>query len=111
MIKPQVVLVVKNLPADAGDTRDVRSTPGSGRAPWRSKWQLFPVFLPGESHGRRSLVGYGPRGRKESDTTERLHFHLDVPQVLAGALTDLQEITSSFHELYSFWDPKVLNIW
>ena len=33
-----------------------------------------PVFLPGESHGWRSLVGYSPRSRKESDTTERLHF-------------------------------------
>ena len=33
-----------------------------------------PVFLPGESHGRRSLVGYSPWGRKESDTTEPLHF-------------------------------------
>ena len=32
------------------------------------------VFLPGKSHGRRSLVGYSPWGRKESDTTERLHF-------------------------------------
>ena len=34
-----------------------------------------PVLLPGESHGRRSLVGYSPWGRQESDTTERLHFH------------------------------------
>ena len=33
-----------------------------------------PVFLPGESHGRRSLVGYSPRGRKESDMTERLYL-------------------------------------
>ena len=33
------------------------------------------VFLPGKSHGRRNLVGYSPRGHKESDTTERLHFH------------------------------------
>ena len=33
-----------------------------------------PVFLPGKSHGSRSLVGYHPWGRKESDTTERLHF-------------------------------------
>ena len=33
-----------------------------------------PVFLPGETHGRRSLVGYSPRGLKESDTTEWLHF-------------------------------------
>ena len=37
-----------------------------------------PVFMPGESHGLRSLVGYSPRGRKESDTTERLHFHFRV---------------------------------
>ena len=34
-----------------------------------------PVFLPGKSHGRRSLVGYSPQGHKESVTTERLHFH------------------------------------
>ena len=40
---------------------------------WRRKWQPTPVFLPGESHGWRSLVGYSPRGRKESDMTERLN--------------------------------------
>ena len=34
-----------------------------------------PVFLPGESHGLRSLVGYSPQGYKESDTTDRLHFY------------------------------------
>ena len=45
----------------------------SGRFPWRRKWQPTPVFLPGESHGQRSLVGYSPQGRKESDTTEGLH--------------------------------------
>ena len=38
------------------------------------KWHPTPVSLPGESHGQRSLVGYSPWGRKESDTTERLHF-------------------------------------
>jgi len=38
----------------------------------RRKWQLTPVFLPGESHGQRSLVGYSPWGHKELDTTERL---------------------------------------
>ena len=41
---------------------------------WRRKWQPTPVFLPGKSHGWRSLVGYGPWGWKELDTTERLHF-------------------------------------
>ena len=35
---------------------------------WRRIWQPTPVFLPGESHGWRSLVGYSPRGHKESDT-------------------------------------------
>ena len=44
-----------------------------GKIPWRRKWQPTPVFLPGESHGGRSLVGYSPWGRKESDTTERIH--------------------------------------
>ena len=37
---------------------------------WRGKWQPTPVFLPGESCGRRSLVGCCPWGRTESDTTE-----------------------------------------
>ena len=40
------------------------------KIPWRSKWQPTPVLLPGKSHGQRSLVGYSPWGRKESDTTE-----------------------------------------
>ena len=41
---------------------------------WRRKWQPTPVLLPGKFHGWRSLVGYSPWGRKELDTTERLHF-------------------------------------
>ena len=45
-----------------------------GKIPWRRKWHPIPVFLPGKSHGWRSLVGYSPWGCKESDTTERLHF-------------------------------------
>ena len=39
---------------------DPGSVPVLGRSPWRSKWQPIPVFLPGESHGQRSLVGYSP---------------------------------------------------
>ena len=49
--------------------------PWFGKISWRRKWQPTPVLLPGESHGRKSLVGYIPWGCKESDTTERLHFH------------------------------------
>ena len=48
------------------------SIPGSGRFIWRKKWQPAPVFLPGESHGQRSLVGYSPWGRMELDTTEAM---------------------------------------
>ena len=49
---------------------------GTSVSPWRRKWQPTAVFLPGESHGQKSLVGYSARGRKESDTTERLHFSI-----------------------------------
>ena len=56
--------------------RETGFDPQVGKMPWRREWQSTPVLLPGESHGQRSLVGYSPWGRKESDTTERLHFHL-----------------------------------
>ena len=45
------------------------------KIPWRRKWQPTPLFLPGESHGQRSLAGYSPRGRKELDTTLHTHTH------------------------------------
>ena len=64
------VLVVKNLPPYAGDVRDAGLVLRSGRFPWRRAWQPIPVFLPGESHGHRSLAGYSPQDRKELDTTE-----------------------------------------
>ena len=42
--------------------------------PWSREWLPTLVFLAGEFHGQRSLVGYSPWGRKESDMTERFHF-------------------------------------
>ena len=45
---------------------------------WRRKWQLTPVPLPGKCHGRRSVVDCSPWGRKESDTTERFHFSMEI---------------------------------
>ena len=62
----QVALVVNNLPANAGDTRDMGLIPGSGRSAGGGNDN------PGESHGQRSLVGFSPWGWKESDTTECL---------------------------------------
>ena len=55
-----------------------RFDPWAGKIPWIRKWQPAPVLLPGKSHGRKSLVGYNPWGRKESDTTKRLHFHFSL---------------------------------
>ena len=58
-----------------------RFDPWVWKIPWRKKWQPTSVFLPGESHGWRSLVGCGPWGHKESDTTERLtHIHIITKQ-------------------------------
>ena len=57
------------------------SIPGLGRFPWRRKWQPTAVFLPGESHGQRSLAGYSPYspwGREATDTTEQLTLSLFI---------------------------------
>jgi len=55
-----------SLAANAGD-RD--SIPGSGRSPGVGNGSPLQLFLPGESHRQRSLVGYGPWGYKELDMT------------------------------------------
>jgi len=66
-----------------------------GREDLREKAVATHVLLPGKSHGPRSLVGYSPWDRKESDTTERLHFHFHFEHSLAlpffgiGMKTDL----------------------
>ena len=57
---------------------------------WRRQWHLTPVLLPGKSHGRRSLVGCSPWGHKESDTTERLHFHFSLSCIGEGNGNPLQ---------------------
>ena len=64
--------MVKNMIANAGDTRDVGSIPGSGRSPWRKKWQLTPVFLPGENPMGRGAWQATVHGVAESDMTSNL---------------------------------------
>ena len=44
--------------------------PWVGSIPWKRAWQPTPLFLPGESHGERGLVGYSPYGCSVSDVTE-----------------------------------------
>ena len=50
----------------------------------RRQWHPTPVLLPGKSHGRRSLVGGSPWGRRESDMTEQLHFHFSLSCIGEG---------------------------
>ena len=71
-----VTQMVKNLPANAGDARDTAFDPWVRKIHWSRKWQPTPVFLPGKSHGQRSLAGYSPWGCKESDMTEHLTLSL-----------------------------------
>ena len=49
--------------------RRCRFDPWVRKTPWRRPWQPTPVFLPGESYGQRTLVGYNPWGCREWDTT------------------------------------------
>ena len=87
--------MVKCLPA----MWETRFDPWVGKMPWRRKWQPTPVPLPGKSHRQRSLVGCSPRSRKESDTTEHLHFAFTFEdktppwpiQTLFGSMTFLTQ--------------------
>ena len=55
----QVALVVNNPLANAEDVGDSGLIPGVGKISWRKKWQPTPVLSSEESHGQRSLAGYG----------------------------------------------------
>ena len=57
---------------------------------WRRQWHPTPVLLPVKSHGQRSVVGCSPWGRKESDTTKRLHFHFSLSCIGEGNGSPLQ---------------------
>ena len=69
----QVAQLVKNPPANAGDTRDPGSTPGLEKIPWSRKWWPTPASLPGESHGQRSLAtgSMGLQGVRHDWAAER----------------------------------------
>ena len=54
--------MVKNSPANAGDTKRRGFDSWVGKVSWRRKWQPTPVFLPGKFHGQRGVAGYSPRG-------------------------------------------------
>ena len=60
--------MVKNLPA----MQEYRFDPWVRKIPWKKKWLQTSVFLPGDFHRQRSLVGYSSWGRKKLDTTDQL---------------------------------------
>ena len=74
-----IALVAQMVKVSAYNVGDPGSIPGSERSPGEGNGNpLQYSFLPGKSHGRKSLVGYSPWGRKESDTTEQLHFLIQL---------------------------------
>ena len=75
-----------------------RFDPWVGKIRWRRKWQSTPVPLPGKSHGQRSLVGYSPRGRKESDTTEWLHSFVPAQFLKQSFLFPIEVLCHFFHK-------------
>ena len=68
MPQGKVVVVVKNPPAKAGDIRDAVRSLGQENPLEEEMATTTSVFLPGESHGQRSLVGYSPWGHKKTST-------------------------------------------
>ena len=70
-----------------------RFDPWVGKMPWRRKWQPTRLLLSGKSHGWRSLVGYSSWGRKELDTTERLHFGHHLSELRIQPHSSKQPVT------------------
>ena len=82
--------------------------PWVGKIPWRRAWQHTPVFLSGESHGQRSLVGYSPWGHRESDMTEWVSTHgSSICSSTSGTGMILNERTEVH---FSDWSKRVCNI-
>jgi len=67
--------------------------PWVGKIPWRRKWQPTPVFLPGESHGQRSLEATVA----ESDMTEANTLHFTSLHVYSCQATLIDPVSSDCH--------------
>ena len=88
--------MVKNPPANAGDRcKGWEFDPWVRKIPWRRKWPPTQGFLPGESHGQRSLGGYSSLGCKESDTTEHtVKCHLSFQRLSVLTLPQREWVCS-----------------
>ena len=94
----QVAEVVKNPPANARHRQEMQIWYLGKENLWRRKWQPMPVFLPGKSHGQRSLMGYCPWDLEESDMTETTEHILTGYTVNTVYLQYLHMLLS-----YSLW--------
>ena len=77
-------LVMKNMSCQCRTCERRGFDPWVGKIPWQRTWQPTPVFLPRESHGQRSLMGYSPQGHKELDTTkanQHVLTHVDLCKI------------------------------
>ena len=63
--------------------------------PWRRKWQPIPVFLPGESHGQRSLAGYSSWGHTESGTCISMYRYTQFHRTRIFRYTAISQLTNS----------------
>ena len=118
----QVVLVVKSLPAKEVDVRDTGSVLGLGRSPLPGRGENAggnsPVFLPGESHGQRSLASYSPWGHRVRHGSDLAHRGEDVssllirwfcglrwenPCPLSAGEADVKRVCAQSREI--LWDP------
>ena len=101
----QVVQMVKNLPASAGDIRDEGSIPGLGRSPGGGHGTPLQRSCLENPHGQRSLVDYSPWGRKESDMIEQLSTHTHT-----HTYTQVHIYTLPLHPVERPSNSKVLNV-
>ena len=96
--------MVKNLLANAGRCKRHGVNLWVGKIPWRRAWQFTPVFLPGESHGQRSLVRYSPQCHKKSRTgLKPLSKHARVVSSIRKSDGRHEEGFSFFFLLESLW--------
>ena len=92
--------MIKNLPANAGDTRDLGLIPGLGRSPGGGNGKPLQYSCLENPMDREAWLGYSPRGRKESDTTEQLHFQ-HFPLGLTGFYLPVQGTLKSLIQHHS----------
>ena len=113
-------LVGKESACSAGDPSSIL---GSGRSPQQREWQPTTIFLLGELHGQRSLVGHNPWGQKELDMIERLtciqthmhiyvsvHAYLTMLKEKKCRFNDYQIICSFLHDIFEAPSWKICSV-